>query len=230
MVTYEHPQKIREGGPLEATTYIHPAYAHISANRVSVGGGGQNLFGSDFQHGHFITISISTAQLNRTLSRDWTHERNELIEVALSEAQWAAFVSSLNNGGTACTLQRHNGKLVPQIPKQEPRTQQFSNEMKDTMREIQEGISEVINKLTEGNLGKTKVKELHRELDMLRARLTSSTSFVAKQFDQHMENTVEHAKTEVNAYITGTIHRAGLEALAGDFNLRLTDDQQGERS
>ncbi len=226
MIKFEQPtMHRRQDDPMGSEIHEHPAFASISASRVSVGGGGQTLYGSDFQHGHYITISIQRSQLHRSLSRDWHHDREELIEVALSEAQWAAFVSSLNHGGTACTLQRYNGKLIPQIPKQAPRTQQFSDEMKETMRELQQSITDVMEKLLNGNIGKTKIKELHKELEMLRSRLTGSTTFVAKQFDEHMENTVEHAKTEVNAYITGTIQRAGLEAIANQYQLRLSGDE-----
>src|SRR3954470_19367469 len=82
----------------------HPAYGQIAASRVT-SGGGATLYGSDFKHSNFITIRVHASEQHRSLSHDWHYARDMLCEVALSEAQWATFVSSLNAGmGVPCTL------------------------------------------------------------------------------------------------------------------------------
>lgn len=91
----------------------HPAFAQISASRVS---GGTYLYGSDFQHHNYVTISIklSESHQRKGSGRDWAFGREEILEVALSEAQWATFVSTMNVGdGVQCTLSRKNGSFVP---------------------------------------------------------------------------------------------------------------------
>lgn len=44
-------------------------------------------------------------------------------------------------------------------------------------------------------------------------QMTSNVPFRLQSFDEHMENTVEKAKTEVNAYAMNAVRAAGLEAL-----------------
>src|SRR4051812_19636627 len=92
-----------------STTERHPAYGMIGASRVNWAGNGTNLFGSDFRHRNTVRIQIHGADVRRDLSHDWIHadSRRSLVEVELSEAQWAGFVSTLNVGdGVACTI-RH---------------------------------------------------------------------------------------------------------------------------
>ena len=69
----------------------HPAYAQVSISHVS---GSSDLYGSDFTHQNYVTLSISRSELHRDLNRDWYFEREELIEIALSEAQYATMVAA----------------------------------------------------------------------------------------------------------------------------------------
>jgi hypothetical protein len=101
-IKYQDPTIEKVDSPISDSVEKHPAYAQIGASRVS---GGTYLYGSNFAHQHYVTISITKSELNRSLSRDWASGGEEYIEVALSEAQWASFVSTLNSGtGIQCTL------------------------------------------------------------------------------------------------------------------------------
>ena len=51
----------------------------------------------------------------RDLSHDWHHEREQYIEVAMSEAQWATLVSSLNSTAIPCTLTYLMGKCIDRL-------------------------------------------------------------------------------------------------------------------
>lgn len=202
--------KFRTGG--KESTITHPAFAQIGASRVS---GNATLYGSEFKHQHYMTITIRRSELHRSLSRDWAFGREELIEVALSEAQWATFVSTTNHDtGVQCTLSHIQGNGVPGIKPAKSSHERFASEMHETVKEIQQALKSMAEGM-DGAMSKTKVSELRKSLDMWATRLTSSTGFVADQFDEHMEQTVEKAKIEVNAYVTGVVQRAGLEAIAG---------------
>jgi hypothetical protein len=192
--------------------FSHPAYGQIRASRVS---GHANLYDSDFNHQHYITITVARSEMHRNLSRDWHFGRDELIEVSLSEAQWASFVSSMNVGsGVPCTITRHDGKLIPGLPSPENPAHKFKAEIGKTMAGIQSALTQLASGM-DGALGKTKVSELRKEIERLSHRLTGSTGFVADQFDEHVESTVERAKTEINAYATALVVRTGIEALQG---------------
>src|SRR4051812_4593225 len=108
----------------------HPAWAMIGASRVQNGGPGATLFDSDIRHQHTVRVSISTASRRRDLNRDWLHAEREFVEVEMSEAQWASFVSSMNVGnGVPCTLRRCEGEYeVPGMP-YEPRLQESMAEV-----------------------------------------------------------------------------------------------------
>lgn len=198
-------------GDRDETIYEHPAFAQILASRVS---GNATLYASDFRHQHYITVSIRASQLHRSHSHDWSFGRQELIEVAMSEAQWATFISSLNTGsGTPCTLQHHNGELTPGIPSPPKASEKFSRDMRETIGEIQDELRSLAASLPDGPIGKTRSRALQDQIKRLASRLTSSTSFVADSFDEHMERTVEKAKVEINAHVSNVVTRTGLNAI-----------------
>lgn len=129
-----------EKGPLGGTVSTHPAFAQIAVHRVS---GRTNLYDSDFGHNAFVTISVRRSELHRSLSQDWHMADSELIEVAMSESQWATFVSSINMGsGVPCTLQALNGKEVPGLPAPQRRVDQFSHEMRTKMQKAFAALDE----------------------------------------------------------------------------------------
>jgi hypothetical protein len=209
----EQQPQARDNGR-DGTAYSHPAFGQIRAGRVS---GSSTLYGSDFLHHHYITIYINRSELHRDLSRDWHFPREELIEVALSEAQWATFVSSLNvGGGVPCTIQHVDGKQAPGIPFR-VQEDDFKTELNDTVRGMVERIDKTIREVEEGigtSLSKKKRDELTAELHRLRSDVSSGLPFVAESFGEHMEQTVESAKVEVHGYVQNMVTRAGLAALS----------------
>lgn len=182
----------------------HPAYAMIGAYRVS---GDAVLVGTEFVHHNFITVTIKRAELRRDFSRDWFFGRDELISVNLSEAQWATFVSSLNVGdGVSCTLDHVMGETMAGIPYR-VQTTSFKTEVHAV---VAEAIRELDELIEAGGLTRAKMDKLKTA----RMALQSNLPFVQESFDKHVEGVIEHAKIEVNAYMTGAINRAGIAALS----------------
>lgn len=196
------------------TVLTHPAFAQIRASRVS--GGNTRLYDSDFTHNHYMTITIRRSELHRDLSRDWHFGKNEIIEVALSEAQWATFVSSPNIGsGVPCTLQRLQGEgVIPSLPPRDL-SATFKKEVDTDMKEAVEFLDALSADIAKSGLSGKKINALNGQVRMARMRITSSLDFVASQFSEHMETTTEKAKQEVHGYVLSTIQRAGIEALTG---------------
>lgn len=195
----------REGdGRMSDSVTTHPAFGQIGACRTQ---GQATLYGSDFKHQNFVVITISRSELHRGLSNDHHFAREQLIEVALSEAQWASFVSCMNVGdGVPCTIESIDGVGVPSIELTEPVADKFAAEMDQTLLDIQAALRklEANEKLPQW---------LRKEIGIQAGRLTGSTGFVAAQFSEHIENAIEKARIEVNAYTLATIQRAGLAAL-----------------
>lgn len=209
----EQPTIEREsfGGGFEEVIK-HPAFAQIGASRVS---GGVILYGSDFQHQNFVRIRINKSQLHRKLSNDWPYGGSQgYIEVDLSEAQWAEFVSSMNVGnGVQCTLRYLQGEQIPELPKPEPRMNQFNGELKETIEDSLAHMDKLIASIEATKVSQKQKDEMLGHLRMARQELLANIPFVLKQFGEHMETTVQKAKIEINAYATHTVMRAGLDAL-----------------
>lgn len=209
----------RENDPISDSVEKHPAYAQIGASRVS---GHTYLYGSDFDHQHYVTISIHRSELHRSLSRDWPFAREEYIEVSLSEAQWATFVSSMNVGhGVQCTLNNIGGKSIPQIPAHKNRQAQFKADGSETLAEAGQNLEKLKKGIHACALSAKAKKELLWNIELIERSLGSSVEFVANQFGEHIEKVTEHAKIEVNAYIQSAILRSGIEALKGTTPISL---------
>lgn len=210
----EEPKTVPHGEAWrEETKTTHPAFAQISASRVS---GRAYLYGSDFDHQHYISLRIKRSELHRNLSRDWHFDKEELIEVSMSEAQWATFLSSMNMGGGApCTLEHFNGQRVPGLPHPKPRADQFREEMQKSMEKTTQRVDDTITRVREMGLPKGKTETLVSALEGLKQQIASNLPFVASQFEEHVEDTIEAAKIEVQGYVQGLAQQAGLEALTG---------------
>lgn len=215
-------------GMHDSKEYNHPAFGQITASRVSAGGG-VTLFGSDFKHRDFIRISISRSQLNRNLSHDWYFPRGEIVEVYLSEAQWATFLSTLNHGtGTPCTIDRVGREKMSEIPPRDT-VSQFQKEVKETVKDAVNAIDKSLIELEEilgASVSQKKKDAIMAGLRKARMEIASNLPFVEQSFGEHIERTKEKAKVEVEAYITNVISRAGLEALGGQAPLMLNSGEE----
>lgn len=191
--------------------YTHPAFAQIGVSRIS---GRRYLYGSDFHHNSYIRIRINGSVLGRDLSHDWPHATERYIEVDLSEAQWATFVSSLNIGeGVQCTLVSRNGVSIPEIPEPTDRREQFSSEAAAYMEKAKNNLVDLRTAINDLKMPEKQKKALLDHLGSVERNIGENLRFVAKSFSEHVERNVEKAKVEVNAYVTQTIGRAGMEAI-----------------
>lgn len=200
------------GGQHSDSVTTHPSFGQISICRQSGRGA---LYGSDFIHHNCITLEITTSELHRSLSNDRHFSRDTLVKVAMSEAQFATLMSGVNTGGgVPCTIQRDQNGMVPSLPNPKPRTEQFSAELRKSMARADEAAAELAQKLEGMGLSKKKLDDLLRDVSGIRRMIDGSVEFVADQFDEHMENTVEAAKVEVAGYTNALAHRMGVAAIA----------------
>ena len=192
--------------------YSHPAFGSIQADRVT---GNIVLYGSDFRHSSFVKIRIATSILHRHLASDWPQPNpHPFIEIALSEAQWAHFVSAMNGpGGTQCTITSKDGKPMPRIPPPVERTHQFSAESKQRMERAKESLKKLAAAIESSGLGKTERSDLLRHLTAAINNIGTNQKFVADLFDDHMRELVKQAKTEIGAYANSAIKRVGIQGV-----------------
>ena len=211
---YEEPKVTKEGSIFHEDVYTHPAYGQISVSRVS--GGNMCLYGSDFHHNGFIRVEISESEMHRDLSHDWYYPKKSIIEIFLSEAQWATFVSSFGIGaGTPCTIRSKGLQGVPQLPETNQSVKKFSEEMEHDLKQFREEINEIVSSIDDLGISKKKAEALKLKLSGIVSKSEGHAKFVGDSFDEHMEKTVERAKSEVHGYASRVITEAGINALNG---------------
>ena len=220
MPLVEAPKTRPDSSPLGGTITTHPAFAQIGAARLS--GGDAVLYGSDFRHRNTIRLSIHRSELRRSTARDWHFDREELIEVELSEAQWATMISSLNSDSVPCTLRHLGTQVIPHLIAPPNQQQQFETDFRDRLALAQQALTELRDKIAAAGLSGKKQDELTRTLETAARNIDGNLEFVAQRFGEHMEEVTEQAKIEVEAYAQATIQRAGLAALAQGTPILLT--------
>lgn len=209
-----------QGYSRDETVTTHPAFAMIGASRVS---GHANLHDSDFHHNNFMRITIKRGELHRNLNRDWHGGREEYITVAMSEAQWATFVSAPNIGdGVPCTLLRRNGEGIPGIPALD-RSEQIKSEIGKDLADAIRGMDEALAAVDDLGLSAKKAAAVREKIVRAKKLLDDSIPFAAKQFAEHVETTVEKGKQEIHGYMLNAIQRAGIESLKGAAPLALEE-------
>jgi len=189
----------------------HPAFGMIGVHRHSVTPGAV-LFDSDIKHGHTIVVTIETASRKRELNRDWIHGGKRLIEVEMSEAQWASFVSSMNTSGVPCTLRaRESDQMLPELP--------YDPRLAHSMDEVKSAAERLFGKAKEAMAAydaldsKATAKEKREALDRVRNALRNAEAnmkFAAKSMTEHAENVVQRSRADIEAMAMHAAERFGL--------------------
>lgn len=163
----------------------------------------------------------------RDLSRDWTFSSGlPLIEINMSEAQWAHFVSSAGIGeGTSCTIVSKtdgNYHRCEPVPETENVRSSFEKEAFECANNALDGMGKAMDALMDlvekGKAGKKELTEVKNMLNMAYQDGTANFAFVMKQFEEHVDTLVMEAKTEVEAYGLNTIRSIGLAAIAQNIS------------
>lgn len=184
----------------------HPAWGLIGASRVSTSPPGASLFDSDIRHQHYVVVRVRKASRKRNLGHDWKHGEEEIVEVAMSEAQWASFVSSMNVGdGVPCTIERLGWEPVPGVEHQ-PRLALSMEEVRDaaakSMEEINEALAAYTEKKTTANL---------RDLEARIRNAPANMTFAAETLSKHGENVVQRARADVEAMVVTKAKQLGID-------------------
>lgn len=192
-------------------TFEHPSYGMLNFSRVSCSGigGGMRLFGSDIGHSNMIKLTISEADMQRKLSRNWYHSKGRLIEVFLSYAQFATAIGSMNTEGTPCTLKWHRGVGAIEEPPLIDTKSQFEKEAEQTIDKTAEFLDDALD-FAKSLMEKKSVSKKDREsliskLETASINMKSNVPFVKKSVKKSIDNTVSDAKSEIEAFM---LHKA----------------------
>lgn len=200
----------------------HESWGLIGAHRgtyMSLRGGerGAALFDSDIRHQQTVSITIKRAIRTRDLHHDWIGGREELIEVELSEAQWASFVSAMNTGeGVPCTLRRVAGEQMPSVPYQ-PRMAETMAETHQAAEKAFQGIKADLAAVQEALDSKAGVKALRERLWTLTCTVNNAApnvDFAGKQLVEQAEGVVGKARADIEAMVVTHARALGIDPAA----------------
>lgn len=205
----------------------HESFGAIQISRASYSNGldqtkprGAALFMSAHRHEHILMLSISTAKVSRDLSQDHFFGGGEMIvEVMMSEAQFAQAITGLNiGGGTPCTIAyRQRGPLdqMAEPPASISKPPTYAQEIEDTVTASASRLREIIDRVKGWLKPKSKppsraeFEAILRNLEMSHRDTTSSVGFVARQFEEAQDKIIAHGKAELEAHAM-----AGLKGIA----------------
>ncbi len=207
----------------------HPSFGMMSISRYS-SSHDEEFFGSSITQNGGIIINIGHGSVSRKYNKDYFFMEDTVLELKMSNTQFAELITNLNNGGgLPCTITRLNGKRIEGEPIQNKR-KQFVNDFKESMKteaERLEILNECISELEDkGRAGKNDIKALRQRFNSAKQQIESNIPFVAKSFNEQMDKTVKEAKGEIEGYLQNKIQHLGIESLKEQFNVKLIENDE----
>lgn len=194
----------------------HPSFGMIELSRTN-SSKGLNLFGSSISHHNTMRIRIYKGVVRRHLSRDWygTKSIKPIIEIELSNSQFADFITSAGvGGGTPVTIRYRDGHEVEDCQHENKRQlfeKEFSAQMNDMCGDIEEDLKRAREILGKKSLLADDKRELLHMFESTKTFLKSNAPFVKQYFNESMDKTVSEAKGEVEAFWMAKILHVGDE-------------------
>lgn len=196
----------------------HPSYGVVKITRIS---GTAELFDSAFKHQCFIGLQISKAAKYTDGSHDFIHEdhavdQRQLIEVWMSEAQFARAITAMNMGsGSPCTIVRYNGQGIP-LPEAEDLQKSHKQMIREKLRGKMDLARNIVQDLRDMREQKKRptlaqMDEIVRSLDNVVGNFERNMEYYAGCFEEHMEKTVAAAKAEIEVHMLTSANRLGID-------------------
>ena len=178
----------------------HPSGALIQISRCS---GQTRLFGSEFDHQHYVSLKITPAKEKRSLGRTWyTGKLNPYVEVNLSASQFAEAITTMNVGcGVPCTMRYLEGHAPFTPVKPVSQRSAFEAEGSKAMADSVAAIDEALAALATVNLTKTARAQLTSNLQTARRKISDRLPFLVEAYAEHLNEVEQKAKTEIAAYV-----------------------------
>ncbi len=198
----------------------HESYVSVGLSRRQ--GSPGTLFGSSLaQHQSYITLKVSKAKLIRSTDgtntdRIFSSISGDIIEVDLSAAQFAELITTMNIGtGVPGTLRRFMHKSVENPPasmiEAEKVREGFKQKMHNIAKKLEEhsrGVEEILDaKKNPTQPERSHIKNAFRALS---TELRSNLPFVLEIFEEAAEKVVQHAKTEIDSFVTANVMAEGI--------------------
>lgn len=192
----------------------HPSYCTVRFARIQ-SNGNQAFFGASIKPNNYVQLEIYEADIRRDLSHDWIHGNKRIIEVAMTEQQFAECITSLNMGsGTPATLKFLGNSRLPEPPfmgKAEQHSKEFANKMSELAGTISLNMEKARTILNADKpMSKKERAEILNIIDSGLMQISSNIPFYDKSFKEQMNRTISEAKMEIEQHIVNRARAVGL--------------------
>lgn len=206
----------RKDSPMGDKEERHPAYGQLSFSRGT--GGHSNLYGSSVRNQHTITLRIATSVKHTSPYHESYFDREPLIEVVMSHAQFAEAITSFNmGGGVPVTLKYVRGQYMP-LCGEVSKSQRANDDLKEKLGEFADKItagSEKIEAILDkkGAINKGERKTISNVYKSWIGDLKHNLPFLHECMTESYEKTIANAKSEIEAFYIHGLQKLGIEQL-----------------
>ena len=169
----------------------------------------------------------------RSLSNDRIHSTKELIEVWLSETQFARMLSSMGvGGGVPCTIHHVCGdeKGWRDDPPENDKGEKLKTDLKEHTKYVSDLMAEMDKKLTAltqaKRIGKGQINEVKELMYQARMTVDENLPFILTQATEQLEGAVAEARANIDAYQKHKAMQLGL-GVVNDAVKKLEDGEDG---
>lgn len=170
---------------------------------------GHALFGSSIKHRDTIRLRIGTADVCRGLNTDWYHKDKDIIEIEMSQSQFADLITSFNVGdGVPVTIRRLNGKGLedcPYIDKGEVHLNEYKQHLATQNNLALQLINDVKEVFEKKSFTKADKQEVLSLLTRLYNEVKPNEEYQVRAFQEQMDATTKEAKGEIEAFFENRI-------------------------
>lgn len=208
--------------PIEEAEFDrHASYGAITIGRLQ-SGEGHPMYGSSVKHRNTIRLTVHHGERKRMLSGDWYYAGNRIVEVEMTQNQWAELVSSIGMGeGIPCTIRWLNGP-VEEPPFQSKVTQfqdEFQRYLDDAVADADAAVKKMEELLEKKSITRADRSELLELVHSVQKSVKGNAPFVYRQFVDQIEKTSTEVKGELDAWQTQRLlEQAAMHHNSCDFD------------
>ena len=197
----------------------HPAYAQLLFTRQT--GGYNSLYGSAIKHQETVSMRVyPSRKVSSSYSERYYAEHMPLIEVRMSQSQFAQAITTMNMGsGVPVTLEAIRGKQMPKC--EEESVSEIANKgLEEKLNEFADKISiggkrveEILNK--KGNIKVGEREEISHTFMYLMQDLRSNLPFLHECMTEAYDKTATAAKVDIEAFYANAVMKMGMDVIEG---------------
>lgn len=183
--------------------------------------------GSSIKHTNPIRLTIRHAEVDRHINCDWYNARGRIIEIEMSQSQFADAITSFNRGdGVPCTIlfTERDGN-IPECNFVN-KVEQFSGEFSEQISGVQDELGQCIKEVSDIFEKKKTLTKAEREkiIDVLQKAKNNvgcNARYVYNCFNEQMDKTVKEAKGEIESFMQNKIRTFAAKAISESTDIDL---------